>query len=325
MSGEKRGRRQRKVPQWAARHPFPPGEKRPALLTREHSIPRVYGDGAHRIATYLHLSTDRLTCTEFHVGPGEWFEPPDLHAGDEVYYVLRGEPAVLNPETGEVLVVQEGEFLLIPKGTWHQAHNFASGTAIVLCSFAPKIWSEEQPMPADFPGHLLVYKGPERKVGSPDPPSPGAGRLCRALVRSQPLAAPPLQLLGHWPGEGPELRKNKQMVPVGEREALKVIHGESNRLLACFYVSNDFLHVGLLHIPAGPPSEPEEHQGDEVIYVVQGSLSVLILEEQTSGSGERRFEVHQGERFLIPEGYKHQYCNFSPQPAKALFSIAPEL
>lgn len=150
------------TPQWAGRHPFAPDQKKPALLTREMSIPRMYGAPPHHVPTYLHVSTDKLTCTEFAVAPGEYFSPPDIHTGDEVYYVLEGTATVLNVETGEVHTAGEGDVMLIPKGTWHQTFNFTDERLTLLCSFAPELWyGGDQGAPREFAGGTIFYKGTE--------------------------------------------------------------------------------------------------------------------------------------------------------------------
>ena len=151
------------VPEWVGRHPFPPDEKKPTLLTKETSIPRVYGKRPHQIATYLHVSTDKITCAEFSVAPGARFEPPDIHSGDEVYYILKGEAATLNVETGQVHIVKQGEMLLIPKGTWHQTYNFTEKTVTILCFFAPTIWSDDdRGISIEFLEKPVLYKGANR-------------------------------------------------------------------------------------------------------------------------------------------------------------------
>lgn len=150
------------MPYWLERYPFEPDQKKPALITREQSIPRMFGKGSHRIATRLYISTDKITCTEFCVQPGDYFEPPDIHSGDEIYYVLEGTGTVLNPETGEVVTVQEGEALVIPKGTWHQTYNFGERQLLLACTFAPKIWAaDDRGLAIQFEGPPVYYKGKE--------------------------------------------------------------------------------------------------------------------------------------------------------------------
>ena len=160
---KREGKKQVPVPEWVGRHPFAPEEKRPVLLTRKTSIPRVYGKRPHQIATYLHASTDKITSTEFSVAPGARFEPPDIHSGDEVYYILKGRATTLNPETGEVYIVKQGEVLLVPKGTWHQTYNFTEETITILCFFAPTIWSDDdRGISIEFSGKPVLYKGANR-------------------------------------------------------------------------------------------------------------------------------------------------------------------
>ncbi len=136
-----------------------------------------------------------------------------------------------------------------------------------------------------------------------------------------------LDKLGQWPISGPELRRKKQIAVIEGDQSLKFIHGKENHVLVSFFVSNDFIHVGTMKIPANQVSDAEEHRGDEVLYVLEGSVSLLISkiwEKQTPVTTER-FEVNQRERFLIPEGSKHQYLNFSDNPVELLFAIAPGL
>ena len=136
-----------------------------------------------------------------------------------------------------------------------------------------------------------------------------------------------LDKLGQWPVSGPEARRKKQIALIKEDQSLSFIHGKENHVLVSFFVSNDFIHVGTMIIPANQVSDAEEHKGDEVLYVLEGSISLLVAKDwqEQKPVTMKRFEVSQGERFLIPEGFKHQYLNFSDDVAKLLFAIAPEL
>jgi mannose-6-phosphate isomerase-like protein (cupin superfamily) len=136
-----------------------------------------------------------------------------------------------------------------------------------------------------------------------------------------------MEHLGHWPVSGPEARKNKLMAVIRRDESLDLIHGKDNHVLVSFYVSNDFIHVGTMTLGANQVSDFEQHKGDEVFYVIQGTVSVLISPEAEpkESLSTTRFEVHQGQRFLIPEGFRHQYLNYTEKTAKILFSIAPGL
>lgn len=133
-----------KVPSHHGRFPFAPDEKRPALLKKEMRMPRLYGKGQNFIATYTCASTNRIHVSTFIVLPGKYFDPPDIHVGDEVYYVTKGKANVFNPETGEVLSVEKGDFFYIPAGTWHQVWNFGEEEAIFINWIAPQLWSDKK-------------------------------------------------------------------------------------------------------------------------------------------------------------------------------------
>ena len=135
-----------------------------------------------------------------------------------------------------------------------------------------------------------------------------------------------LDLIGKWPIPGPEARKKKQMFVIKPGETLDVIHGKENHMLVSFAVSNDFIHFGLMDIPAGVLTDEEVHQGDEVFYVLEGSVSVIVgSSDETDSVTRSRFEVNCGERFLVPEGTYHRYLNTTVKPVKLIFGIAPKL
>lgn len=136
-----------------------------------------------------------------------------------------------------------------------------------------------------------------------------------------------LDLIGRWPVPGPEARKKKQIFVIRPDQTLEVIHGSKKHILVSFGISNDFIHFGMMTIPAGVISDTEVHKrGDEVFYVLEGSISVIITSPSENKSvSKSRFEVKCKERFLIPEGVYHRYLNLSNELVKLIFGIAPEL
>lgn len=137
-----------------------------------------------------------------------------------------------------------------------------------------------------------------------------------------------LDRLGSWPIAGPEAREKKQIAVIRKGESLDFIHGRDNHILVSFFVSNDFLHVGTMTIPGNAVSDVEVHEGDEVIYVIEGTVSLLVQERQRGKPkplSRTRIEARMGERLLVPEGCRHQYFNSGQGAAKLLFTIAPEL
>jgi len=137
-----------------------------------------------------------------------------------------------------------------------------------------------------------------------------------------------LDLLGSWPIAGPEARRKKRITVIRKNESLDLIHGKDNHVLVSFFVSNDFLHVGTMTIPANGLSDFEVHKGDEVIYVIEGAVSLLVQDDDSANAASlsrSRIEAREGERLLVPEGHTHRYFNTGEGPAKLLFTIAPEL
>ncbi len=129
-----------------------------------------------------------------------------------------------------------------------------------------------------------------------------------------------LEGLGKWPISGEEARRKPvRMTVVTDEKALQVIHGKENRILVTFYVSNDLIHMGKIAVPPRTFSEPESHKGDELVYAIEGSLTIDLPETAQS------FEVKEGEAFFVPENVKHEYHNFTDKVIKAVFIIAPQL
>lgn len=110
---------------------------------------------------WLVASTDNMTVGEYQLAPGTHFEPADVHAGDEIYYVLRGEVTMFQPENGQVVQVSMGEGILMPKDCPHIGFNFGEAEAKMLYVIAPKIWDENGP-PTEYAGPMLTYKHAER-------------------------------------------------------------------------------------------------------------------------------------------------------------------
>lgn len=288
------------IPDWVGNYPFPPDKKRPVLMNREKSILFVYGKGLHKVSCTTAVSTNHIQTGIMIISPGEYFEPPDIHSGDEVYYVLNGECAVLNPGTGRAFKAKEGEVVLIPKGIWHQTFNIGDKKLEVLAFIAPLQWKKgDVHIPSDFAGEAAYYKGSSKDIKG----------------------------LGRWPNFPKAEISENEISAIRDEETLDLIHGSSNHFLVSFYVSNSRLHVGKLSIPARLSSDIETHQGDEIVYLREGHLGVEIHEEAEveETTVQDIFEVKDDEFFLIPEGMKHRYFNFSDQAVRIMFGIAPQI
>ena len=133
--------------------------------------------------------------------------------------------------------------------------------------------------------------------------------------------------IGNWPLETEECRKEKRHIHIPPEKALTVIHGKEQETKVTFFISNSRSHVGKLELCQGRHSDPEIHKGDEILMVLKGKLQIVILSElkDENAVSRKAYEVGESERFLIPEGYKHQYFNLGQGMTEVLFTIAPGL
>lgn len=304
-------------PEWAGRLPFTPDKKRPFHFGKSDGMPRVFGKPGHKVTTRTFLSTDKLSCSSFMVPAGGYFEPFDIHGGDEVYYLACGTGTVLNPLTGRALSLQAGDFMLIPKDVWHQFYNFGEEIASVVTCFAPRMWSE-MGTAVKFPGKALFYKSGSK---------PPAGFPRASEKRAEYLRPADLASIGCFPVGGAWARTTQEMFVIPRGQALEVIHGKENRTKVSFYVSNDFVHAGTYTIAGNRQTEVESHQGDKLIYVTKGTISVVVMADKFNPESVSvpRFEVQEEERLFIPENTSHYFFNLGPGNAEIVFFVAPEL
>lgn len=136
-----------KLPDFFGKFPFPAHEKQPAMIRKGDMRPFIYplDKRANSDINWLIASTDRIFSAIYQIPPGGTFEPPDIHDGDEPYYILKGTLTMTNPETEQVVQIREGESLLIPKGAWHKDYNFGDTQLTILVMIAPRIWGPEGP------------------------------------------------------------------------------------------------------------------------------------------------------------------------------------
>jgi mannose-6-phosphate isomerase-like protein (cupin superfamily) len=131
------------IPWWANKYPFPPDKKKPVLIKQEDEIYSNYGRGNDRITVQIFISTDKILLSAWIVPPGQSFQPPDIHTGDEPYYVLKGVATVCNPETGQVVEAKVGDVVFIPAGCWHETYNFGEDDMYLCAIIEGKPWNPE--------------------------------------------------------------------------------------------------------------------------------------------------------------------------------------
>jgi len=297
------------------RYPFPPDKKEPVIIRKDEFVDFIYPPDNPFTSdlSRLIVSTDKLLLGTYQLAPGGSFDPPDIHPGDEVYYILDGTVTQQNQVSGQFIQASKGESLWLPREAWHKAYNFGDEIVRILFFIAPKPWDEHIP-PPDFPtgDEMKMYKGMSNDKY--DNASPMAD-LSRQGTTDD---------IGQWPIEGPEGRKPPYpFYRITEERKLLNVHGWRNPMLMKIFVSNDLLHMGEFILPAGGTgprtSEPDSHEGDCALFVVKGPITVNLPETKEA------FIVEVEDAMFIPEGVPYQLINFNAHSVKAIFSIAPGL
>jgi quercetin dioxygenase-like cupin family protein len=136
-----------------------------------------------------------------------------------------------------------------------------------------------------------------------------------------------VEYIGRWPVDFQEARKAKRLIHITPADHLHLIHGCNQHILISVIVSNEYVTLGLITIPPGGYSEIEDHEGEEALEVLQGTLVVRTFEpgeeldlEKTS---QMSLTAHRGESLYVPSGMKHSYKNFGEDVVRAYFAIAP--
>lgn len=304
-----------KVNDVMGRLPFPPEKKVPKHIRKEEYIDSIYPPAAPEFSdlTRFIVSTDKLLLGTYQLAPGGSFNPPDLHPGDETYYVLNGTLTQQNAVSGQVIRAYEGESIWMPREAWHKAFNFEDEILRILFLIAPKAWDEKIP-PDDYPDgdDIKEYKGKNNAQYKKLPPILKPARIGMS------------DDIGRWPIDGPEGREDPRLFyRIREEDKLLNIYGPNNPMLIKFFVSNDLLHMGEFILPAGGKgprlSEVDVHKGDCVLFIKDGPITVYLPETQEA------FIVNEEDTMFIPEGVSYRLMNFNAKPVKAIFGIAPEL
>jgi len=290
-------------------HPFTDGPKTEPIYITQNDIGQfIYPDFGldYSDLNDVFVSTDLLTVCTMDIGPGGFFDPPDYHPGDELYYVLEGTITQFNPTTGQCIRVKEGECLLIPKGALHSAYNFEQGPVKVLAVIAPRI-VEDQLFPTDIPEERNTY-GAEKSDKFEQ-----AGELKLKDVGS-------IADLGKWPVDGEHLRQQKIILHIPENRKLFIIHGNKHPGLMKFAVSNDFMHAGEYILPAGGTtcrhSEPLQHSGQTLLYGLSDKATVYLPESRET------YVLRNGEALYIPEDTVYQFVNYSGDTLRVFFAMS---
>jgi quercetin dioxygenase-like cupin family protein len=255
----------------------------PTLIRANDAVRHVWGDDeAGHVDDWIYLSSDRLHAIVFGLPPGGSFRHSEsfrtIFAADELLHVLQGTLVLANPENGEIVRAEPGDSVFFRRDTWHHGYSFGSDDLRVLELFAP-------------------------------PPSTGSSG---AYAQTKPyltesVYAPPAS--------------TEVVVGAAEPRTLRHLRAGDARwqldrcVLVGLLASTEHLTAGTIRIMPGQRSTEEAHQGDELVYVVSGSLHV------STDDVDATLEV--GDAFYLPADVPHVYTCSGAAPCDAVFGVAP--
>ena len=258
-------------------------------------VPRMmWGDAqAGYVIDWMYPTSDNLHFTMFSLRPGAFWRHSEnflpSYGADEGFYVLQGSFTLHNPETGEVVVANQGDALHLRPNTWHYGYNFTDEETVVAEAFAPVPPFEE-----------FTVEGLNR-------------------------AAPPLQrvvggrydLMDDWPRSARRQNEIETLWALRPADWLHIIVGQTTPVRVSLFVATDKLTMGYFRLLPGTVADPETHPGDECALVLRGRLHVRV-----AGLDET-YELSERDCFFAPAGVEHQYFNLTDQAVEVVFGVAP--
>lgn len=262
---------------------------RPAAITRREVTRHIWGDSeAGEVADWIYASTEKIHCLVFGLPAGGAFRHSEefrtVFGADELLYVLEGTMLLSNPETGEIERIPAGSSAVFRQNTWHHAYAHGGEPLRVIEFFAP-------------------------------PPSAGTSG---AHARTRPFLEQSLTaddaLLGHvLPGAA----RTRSLLPVRDDD---VVWRRDLGVLVGLHVSTEHLTAGVLEVNPGEVSAIHEHPGDEVLFVLDGTLHVRAWH----GDDVFVFELGPEDACFLPAGARHEYRVYGAGCVRALVAVAPQ-
>jgi len=272
--------------------------KGPTLVRHRDAARFLWGDAkSGEVADVIYGRNEVIGTLIFKLKPGGYFKSSDTWKSyfdqHRFYYVLKGEIAVQDPQTGEIAVARAGEAVHWRGAKWHFGYNFRAEECVVLDWYAPQ----------ERPPHVAEIE---------------FGRTKPKMRKELPGRS---ELLGLWPDSfavaSAEAESKGGMITARRRDALHFIHGETHPVLESLFVSTRELTAGIVDLRAGARSDNRSHPGDKVIFVTSGKLHVYLPDSYDW------FELDPWDLLYLPAGTEHQYWNYTDQPLAFAFMVVP--
>ncbi len=266
----------------------------PAHIPYEKVTRHLWGDQVSgEVADWIYVSSAEIHQLVFGLPSGGAFRHSDqfrtIFAADEVLHVLEGLMVIVNPETGEVHRVKSGEAVFFRRDTWHHCYSYDSQPLRVLEIFSP-------------------------------PPSQGtSGAYAQSKTNLTDLKYAQDHWLERWPMAQAEAEASFSIKVIRDTDILWRLEGEEHPVLTGILASTEHITVGRVELRPGQNSEPQDHDGEESLYLLNGTLNIRLPDNE----GQRWFELKPGDGFFLPRGVVHQYYNVTNQPVHFIFGVAP--
>jgi mannose-6-phosphate isomerase-like protein (cupin superfamily) len=269
-----------------------PEYDRPTVIRSAEVVRHLWGDEESGfVGDEVLLSSQLLHGLIFTLPPGGRFgHSPDnrtVFAADEVYAVLQGTIAVVDPASGQVCRAEASEFVVFGRDTWHHGINWGTTPVRVLELFAP-------------------------------PPATGASS---AYARTVPYLEQSRYaedgVLGRWPAERAAVEAASRLALVTGRDLRWRAEGDLHVGLVC---STGQLTVTSEELLPGGRSELRRHGGDAFFHVTAGVAHVHAPEND----GPSWFQVLAGDSFAIPAGTPYRLVNQGAETLRHVLGAAPE-
>ncbi len=220
-----------------------------------HGLARRVIVGAQTGAVHTELAVGALTA-------GGWIRR-HIHSFEEALYVLGGE--LLLEIGGEFHVLRQGDYALIPVGTWHTLANASGAQTRWLSVNTP------QRLAADASRRDTFYAGPPI-----DPPA------MAAISRPPALADPSTRLVGHYEGTPPQLEtlrikdEARGRAPAGMDTALLAYSGISVKMLIDRGMGADLLTMFTVDYELGGAAQAHDHPFEEAYFFLAGEIEAEL-------------------------------------------------
>jgi quercetin dioxygenase-like cupin family protein len=270
----------------------------PMVVRHREAARFLWGDEkSGEVADVIYGRNEVIGTLLFKLKPGGYFRSSDTWKSffdqDRFYYVVKGEIAVQDPETGEVAVARAGEAVHWRGAKWHFGFNFSANECVVLDWYAPQ----------ERPPHVT-----ELEFGATKP----------KFTIAKPGQS---ELLGQWPAAAAATRAKAQsqggMITATKQGALHFVHGDKHPVMESLFVSTRELTAGTVDLMAGARSDNRSHPSDKVIFAISGKLHVYL-----PGTYDW-FELDEWDLLYLPPGVQHQYWNYSDKPLTFAFMVVP--